>query len=97
MRNVFDSDSYSPYKGPGSLVPHVKLVDDKLGAYSLRQLFSILCYQQGRSLNFLIPLTPELPSLPNGLTVDNTVIIDLFGSDKSTSNYLTYSVKLSDS
>ena len=96
MRNVFDSDSYIPYKGAGSLVPHVKLLNDRLGAFSLRQLFSILCYQHGRSLDFLIPLTPELHSLPNRLSSDNTLIIDFFDKDKSTSKYPFYSVQLSE-
>lgn len=97
MRNVFDTDSYIPYKGEGSLVPHVKLLNDRLGAFSLRQLFSKLCYQQGKSLDFLIPLTPELPSLLDRLSSENTVIIDFFGLDKTTSKYPIYSVQLSES
>ena len=87
VRNTFDEDNYITYHGIGSLVPHVKTKES-----TLRELFSKLCYQREKSLNFLIvldKLVQENSKLEEeieryGLNTDNTVVITETNSQLST-------------
>lgn len=80
MRANFDSDTYVPYSGIGSLVPHVVTNDS-----SLRALFQKLCYEHGKPLNFLVALDKlvterDISSFLTDLHPDGTLVISKKGS-----------------
>ncbi len=55
LKMNFDLDQYIPYHGIGSLIPHIPIENSKYS--SIRELISRTCYEQNRSLKFMIPLS----------------------------------------
>mmetsp|Transcript_48088 Transcript_48088/g.35290 ORF Transcript_48088/g.35290 Transcript_48088/m.35290 type:complete len:147 (-) Transcript_48088:16-456(-) len=56
LKNTFDLMEYHPYFSIGSLVPHVRFLEAKSGASTLREYFSHRCISTGQPLFFIIGL-----------------------------------------